>query len=350
MEMTPELESFANQTLEDLAAGYAGVLISIGEKLGLYKAMAGSGPLSSISLAERCDCNERYVREWLNAQAASGYLDYHPESNCYEMQSHQAAVLADDTSPLYIPIAWNIPASMWHDEAKTVAAFKNGTGVPWGDHDGRLHCGVAAFFRNAYRANLIQLWLPAIPGAVELLNSGAKVADVGCGFGYSTALMARAFPNSTFYGFDPHQESISAAQEHAREQGVEERVRFEAHGAKTYQQSDFDLICFFDCLHDMGDPVGAAEHARSALSDRGIVMLIEPFANAELEKNLNTIGRLYYSASTTLCCAHSLSEDVGLALGAQAGPERLRKVFIEAGFETFNTVLETPFNLVIEAR
>lgn len=345
-----KLNEFVGRAVSDLAAGYAGVMISLGRKLGLYKALAHNGPLSSREVAMRAGCSERYVREWLNSQAAGGYVVYHPSSETYELTPEQAKVLADEDSPYYIPPAWDVPSSMWFDEDKTIVAFRTGKGVPWGEHNERLYRGVAAFYNNAYRAQLVQNWLPALNGVVEKLKAGAKVADVGCGHGPSTVIMAEAFPNSFFHGFDIHEESVATARENAHRAGVDDRVRFDVAGAKNYPVDGYDLVTFFDCLHDMGDPVGAARHARNALADDGSVMLVEPFAHDRVENNLNPVGRLYYAASTTLCLAHSLSEDGGTALGAQAGEGRLATVFHQAGFNRFRRATETPFNLVLEAR
>ncbi len=259
-------------------------------------------------------------------------------------------VLANEEGPVYFPPAWDVPASMWHDEDQAIEAFRTGAGVPWGNHHERLYCGTAAFYRNAYRSQLVPNWIPAVPGLTEKLQRGAKVADVGCGHGISTLLMAEAFPDSQFFGYDNHKGSITIARENAREGGLEGRARFEIATAKNYPNEGFDLICFFDCLHDMGDPVGAARHARECLSREGVVMLIEPFAKDRVEDNLNPVGTLYYSASSMLCCAHSLSEEVGRALGAQAGEKQLAQVFREAGFRIFRKAAETPFNLILEAR
>ncbi|MGB7971689.1 MAG: class I SAM-dependent methyltransferase [Candidatus Deferrimicrobiaceae bacterium] len=345
-----KLKEFVGRAVSDLAAGYGGVMVSLGRKLGLYKALAHNGPLNSWEVAKRAGCAERYVREWLNSQAAGGYVVYHPSSETYELTPEQAKVLADEDSPFYIPPAWDVPSSMWFDEEKAIATFRTGKGVPWGEHNERLYQGVAAFYNNAYRAQLVQNWLPALNGVVEKLTTGATVADVGCGHGLSTVIMAEAFPNSNFHGFDTHEESVKAARENAHKAGVDNRTRFEVAGAKNYPVDGYDLVTFFDCLHDMGDPVGAAQHARNALTDDGTVMLVEPFAHDRVENNLNPVGRLYYAASTTLCLAHSLSEDGGTALGAQAGEGRLATVFYQAGFKHFRRATETPFNLVLEAR
>jgi len=342
--------SFIDRAIGDLAAGYNGVMISLGHKLSLYRALAGAGPLDSREVARRAGCAERYVREWLNSQVAAGYLTYHRSSSTYELPAEHEPVLSDENSPVFIPPAWEVPASMWFDEHKSIDAFRTGKGVPWGDHDRRLFCGSAAFFRNAYRGSLLQYWLPALDGVQARLEQGIQVADVGCGHGHSTILMAEAFPNSHFRGFDVHGESVDAARKNAAQAGVADRVTFETANAKGYPAEGFELICFFDCLHDMGDPVGAARHAGEALADGGTVMLVEPFANDRVDGNLGPVGQLYYAASTTVCCAHSLSEEVGLALGAQAGEQRLADVFYKAGFSHFRQALATPFNLILEAR
>jgi SAM-dependent methyltransferase len=345
-----KLEAFAIRATSDLASAYTGVMVSLGSKLGLYKALAGAGPLSSRELAIRAGCTERYVREWLNAQAASGYLLYHAVSDTYELTPEQAMVLADEESPVYMPPAWNVPASMWFDEPKTLEAFRTGKGVAWGEHSGALHCGVAAFYRNGYRSNLVPHWLPALDGVVEQLTAGISVADVGCGFGHSTVLMAKAFPNSRFYGFDVHPGSIDEARRNAAEAGVADRVTFEVARAVDYPDKQFALICFFDCLHDMGDPVAAVRYAGTVLAPNGTIMLAEPYANDRIEDNLGLVGQLYYAGSTTICCAHAISEGGQLVLGAQAGEARLADVFRKAGFGHFRRAAETPFNLILEAR
>ncbi|MFZ5620208.1 MAG: class I SAM-dependent methyltransferase [Pseudomonadota bacterium] len=345
-----KLETFLERAVGDLSAGYGGVMVSLGSKLGLYKALAGAGPVSAKELAARADCAERYVREWLNAQAAGGYVEYHAVSDTYELTPEQALVLADEDSPVYIPNAWQVPASMWFDEHKAIEAFRTGKGVAWGDHDGRLYCGVAAFYRNAYRGSLVSEWLPALDGVVDRLEAGITVADVGCGHGHSSILMAEAFPNSRFHGFDVHAASVDEARRNAKQAGVAERVSFDLARAADYPGRGYDLICFFDCLHDMGDPLAAAQHAFDALAPDGTVMLVEPFANDRVEDNRSAVARLYYAASTTLCCAHAISEGGRLVLGAQAGEARLAEVFRKAGFTRFRRAAETPFNLILEAR
>lgn len=344
------LDSFLMRAVGDLSAGYGGVMVSLGSKLGLYKAMWGAGPISARELAARTGCAERYVREWLSSQAAGGYVDYHAVSDTYELSREHAMVLADENSPVFIPHAWQVPASMWFDEEKAIEAFRTGKGVSWGEHDGRLFCGVAAFYRNGYRASLVPEWLPALDGVVQRLEAGIGVADIGCGYGHSTILMAQAFPKSRFYGFDTHASSIEEARRNAADAGVAGRVTFEVARAVDYPGTGYGLICFFDCLHDMGDPVAAARHAAKALAQDGTAMLVEPFANDRVEDNLSPVARLYYAASTTLCCAHAISEGGKLVLGAQAGEKRLAEVFRKAGFTHFRRAAETPFNLILEAR
>ena len=345
-----KLDSFVNRAITDLAAGYGGVMVSLGAKLGLYKAMAGAGPLTSSEVATRAKCAERYVREWLGSQVAGGYVEYHAGSETYELTPEQAVVLADDESPVYLPNAWNVPASMWFDEDKALDAFRTGKGIPWGAHDGRLFCGVAAFYRNAYKGSLVPEWLPALEGVVAALERGITVADVGCGHGHSTILMAQAFPKSRFHGFDAHPGSIEAARENAEKAGVASRVKFEVARADDYAGRSYGLICFFDALHDMGDPVGAVKYAYEKVAPKGTVMLVEPFAHDHVDGNMGPVGRLYYAASSTICCAHALADGGKMVLGAQAGEGRIADVFRRAGFTHFRRAAATPFNLILEAR
>jgi 2-polyprenyl-3-methyl-5-hydroxy-6-metoxy-1,4-benzoquinol methylase len=345
-----KLEELHGRLFGEIAAGYGGVMVALGDKLGLYRAMAGAGPLSSHEVARRSGCGERYVREWLNSQVAGGYVAYHASSATYELTPEQATILADETSPYFLPYGWQIVASMWADEAKSLEAIKTGKGMSWGEHDGRLFCGIAGIFRNGYAASLVKEWLPALTGVTTRLDSGAVVADVGCGHGHSTVLMAEAYPNSRFWGFDAHEGSIAIAREVARKAGVEDRVTFEVARADRYARQDYDLVCFFDSLHDMGRPVDAVRYAVSALAEEGTLMLVEPFARDRLEDNINPVGRLMYAGSTTMCCAHAISEQGTHVLGAQAGPHQLQTVLRSAGLNTIRTAAETPFNLVIEAR
>ena len=345
-----KLEAFAGKAIGDFAAGYTGLMVSLGSKLGLYKAMAYAGPLTANEVAQRAGCAERYVREWLNAQAASGYLVYHAVSDTYELTPEQAAVLADEDSPAYMPPAWSLPAALWADEPKALEAFRSGRGVAWGEHDARLSCGVAAFYRNGYRANLVSQWLPALDGVVARLECGIAVADVGCGYGHSTLLMAQAFPNSRFFGFDSHADSIAEGQRLAAQADAAQRVRFEIARATEYPDLRYGLVCFFDTLHDLGDPVAAARHAHDTLAPDGTVLLVEPFAHDRVEDNLSTVGQIYYTGSSLICCAHAISEGGKLVLGAQAGPKRLEAVFRKAGFGHFRVAAQTPFNLIFEVR
>jgi SAM-dependent methyltransferase len=345
-----KLEAFVMRAIGDLTAGYTGVMVSLGHRLGLYKALAGAGPLSARELARRSGCAERYLREWLNAQAAGGYLGYHAVSDTYELSPEHALVLADEESPVFIPHAWNVPAAMWFDEPRALEAFRTGRGVAWGEHDARMACGVAAFYRNGYRASLVPQWLPALDGVVAQLEAGITVADIGCGHGHATLLMAEAFPNSRFHGFDTHGPSIEQAGRLALAQGLAGRARFATASATGYPDQRYGLICFFDTLHDLGDPVAAAEHAAATLAPGGTVLLVEPFAHDRIEDNLSQVGQLYYSGSALICCAHAIAEGGKRVLGAQAGPKRLAEVFRKAGFTHFRRAAETPFNLIFEVR
>lgn len=345
-----KLDAMVNTALTDIAGGYGGVMVNIGNRLGLYKAMAGAGPLSSDEVAKRSGCAERYVREWLNSQVASGYVAYHPSSQTYELTPEQAMVLADENSPVFFPNAWHVVSSFWADEAKTLEAFKTGKGISWGEHNHRLYCGVAAFYRNGYVASLVPEWLPALEGVVPKLEAGAKVADVGCGYGHSTVLMAQAFPKSRFWGFDVHEESILEARRNAEAAGVADRITFTVAKATDFPAQDYDLICYFDCLHDMGHPDRALQHAAKSLAPNGSVMLVEPFANDRLEDNINLVGRLYYAGSTALCCAHAISEKGDYVLGAQAGEQRLAQVAQANGFSQVRRAFTSPFNMILDLR
>ena len=343
-------EAFAGQVVTDIAATLSGVMTNLGHTLGLYKAMAGAGPLGSSALAAKTNLTERYVREWLRNQVAGGYLAYDQTADAYELPDAHVPVLADEESPVFLVPALEVAASLWLDEAAIADVFRTGEGIAWGGHHHRLFCGSEALFRPGYKANLVGSWIAALDGVEEKLRAGAKVADVGCGHGASTIILAEAFPNSTFVGVDSHSESIATARRRAQEAGAGGNLRFEEATAKSYAETDFDLICFMDCLHDMGDPVGAARHARAALKPGGTVMLVEPAAADDLADNINPVSRLYYAASTAVCTPCSLSQEVGAALGAQAGERRLSQVLAEAGLPVTRRAAETPFNIILEAR
>lgn len=345
-----KLETFVGQVVSDMTASMSGVMVNVGHKLGLYAAMAGSGAMTPAQLAQKTQTRERYILEWLNNQAAGGYITYNPATGTYELPDEQAMVLANPDSPVFMVPGFDTVSSMWLDEDKTIDAFRTGCGIAWGEHHPRLFCGCEAFFRTGYRANLTTHWIPALDGVEEKLKAGATVADIGCGHGASTIIMAQAYPNSTFLGFDSHDKSIEIARQRAEEAGVQDRAIFEVASAKTFPGDGYDLICFMDCLHDMGDPVGAAKHAQEALAEDGTILLVEPFARDRVEDNLNVVGRMYYAASTALCVPNSLSQEVGLGLGAQAGEAKLSQVLAEAGLTRFRRAAQTPFNLILEAR
>jgi SAM-dependent methyltransferase len=345
-----KLEAFMGQAVTDMGAIISAPLFQIGEKLGLYKAMAHAGALSSQEVAERSGAAERYVREWLRNQAAGGYVTYDPDSDRYTLPDEHALALADEDSPFYILGVYDSIASLYADEDQLLEAFRSGRGMGWHEHDHRLFRGTERFFRPGYRGHLVSEWIPALDGVQTKLERGAKVADIGCGHGASTIIMAEAFPNSQFVGFDYHEASIERASEAAREAGVGDRISFEVAAAKDYPGSGYDLVCVFDCLHDMGDPAGAAAHVRETLDDDGTWMIVEPFANDRVEENLNPVGRVFYGASTVICTPASLAQEVGLALGAQAGQARLTEVLNEGGFTRVRRATETPFNLILEAR
>jgi SAM-dependent methyltransferase len=333
-----------------MGAAISAPLFVIGERLGLYKAMAGAGALSSQDVAVRAGAAERCVREWLRNQAAGGYVHYDADTDRYTLPDEHALALADEDSPLYILGVYEAIASLYADEDRILEAFRTGTGMGWHEHDHRLFRGTERFFRPGYRGHLISEWIPALDGVQAKLERGAKVADVGCGHGASTVIMAQAYPNSEFFGYDYHDASVGRAHEAAREAGVEDRITFEVAAAKDYPGSDYDLVCVFDCLHDMGDPVGAAAHVRDTLAPDGAWMIVEPFAGDRVEDNLNPVGRVFYGASTAICTPASLSQEVGLALGAQAGEARLAQVIKAGGFTHVRRANQTPFNLILEAR
>ena len=345
-----KLNEFMGKAIGDMGASINASLIAIGERLGLYKAMAGSGPMTPAELASKTGTHERYVREWLNAQAAGDYLTYDPATGRYALPPEQAIALAKEDSPAYLPGFFLVAVSVARDLDKIIHAFRTGEGVGWHEHDGMLFEGTEKFFRPGYNANLIASWIPALEGMQEKLNRGARVADVGCGHGASTVIMAKAFPNSHFTGFDYHPGSIERARLLANEAGVGEHATFEVASAKAYPGTGYDLVTFFDCLHDMGDPVGAARHVLSTLAPDGTWMIVEPYAGDRVEDNLNPIGRIFYAASTMICTPASLSQEVGLGLGAQAGEGKIREVVLTGGFTRFRRATETPFNLIFEAK
>ena len=343
-----KLNDFMGKLVSDMGGAAMLANIILGEELGLYKAMADGQPVTPEELGRKTGCNARLVREWLSAHAASGYMEH--QNGKFRLPEEQAMALAIEDSPVYVAGGAVVVAALFHDKDKLVKAMRGDGALPWGEHHPCMFRGTERFFRPGYRAHLVAEWLPALDGVVDKLKAGATVADVGCGHGASTVIMAQAFPASRFYGFDYHAPSIATASERAAEGGVSDRVAFSQASAKDYPAKDYDLICFFDCLHDMGDPVGAAQHARKTLKPDGSVLLVEPYANDRLDDNINPVGRLFYAASTFICTPNSLSQEVGLGLGAQAGEARLAHVFREAGFSRFRRAAETPFNLILEAR
>lgn len=345
-----QVEAFAGQVVTDVAAAFSGVMTSLGHKLGLYKAMAGAGALSSGALAEKAALHERYVREWLNNQVAGGYVTYSPDTETYKLPDAHVPVLADESSAVFLVPALDVAASLWFDAEKLEGAFRSGEGIAWSDHHEKLFCGCEALFKPGYKASLVNEWIGALDGVKETLEQGGKIADIGCGHGASAIVLADAFPKASVYGFDNHVESIETARERATENGLEGNLHFEVATAKDYSEGDFDLICFMDCLHDMGDPVGAADQARRSLKEGGTLLLVEPAANDGVENNINPVSRLYYAASTGVCTPCSLSQEVKTGLGAQAGPKRLTEVLLEAGFKNTRVAARTPFNIILEAR
>lgn len=345
-----KLHAFLGRAIVDFGATFSAALIRIGDKLGLYKALAKSGPQTPAELAKATGTAERYIREWLANQAAGGYVTYDSANGKFYLSEEQAFTMADESSPVYLPGAFQVALAAVKAEEKLAENFKTGAGMGWHEHHHELFVGTERFFRPGYAANLVAAWIPSLDGVDAKLRSGGRVADVGCGLGASTILMAKSYPNSEFIGFDYHQGSIDTARQRAKDAGVEKRIRFEVSSAKTYPGKDYDFVTFFDCLHDMGDPAGASAHVRSTLKTDGAWMIVEPFAGDKLEENLNPIGRAFYGASTMLCTPASLSQEVGLALGAQAGEKRLREVVTSGGFTKFRRATQTPFNLIFEAR
>jgi SAM-dependent methyltransferase len=351
MDADPEaLEALAGKVVGDMGAAMSAALVVIGDKLGLYRALADGGPATPQDLAGRTGLAERYVREWLSAQAAGGYVTYDKASGLFSLSPEQALVFAAEGHPAFMAGGFEILSAVFRDEPKISEAFRTGKGVGWHEHDACLFRGTERFFRPGYNANLTSSWIPALEGMEARLKAGARVADVGCGHGASTIVMAEAYPNSRFVGFDYHAPSIERARRLAAEAGVSDRASFEIASAKDFPGENYDMVAIFDALHDMGDPVGASRHILRALAKDGTWMLVEPFAHDDLADNLNPIGRMFYSASTMICTPASLSQEVGLGLGAQAGEARLRKVVEEAGFTRFRRAAETPVNLIFEVR
>jgi 2-polyprenyl-3-methyl-5-hydroxy-6-metoxy-1,4-benzoquinol methylase len=345
-----KLMEFVGRVVGEVGATLNAALVVMGDKLGLYRALAGAGPMTAAELAARTGTSERYVQEWLNAQAAGEFVAYDPVAGRYTLPPEQAVALTDEDSPAYLPGFFQIAIGAVIDSPRITEAVRSGEGVGWHEHGQDVFDGCERFFRPGYNAHLMSEWLPALDGVVEKLERGGNVADVGCGHGSSTILMAQAFPSSTFTGFDYHEDSIATAIRRAHEAGVADRVHFDPSPAAGFGGAGYDLVTMFDCLHDMGDPAGAARHVLQALAPDGTWMIVEPAAGDRVEDNLNPVGRTYYAASTLLCTPASLSQEVGLALGAQAGEARIREIVQGAGFTRFRRAAETPFNLVFEAR
>jgi SAM-dependent methyltransferase len=343
------LHEFMLKAVGDVASSMSAMLVIIGEKLGLYKAMSKFGPLTSEELANKTNTNERYVREWLSNQAAGGYIKYNPSDEKFTLPPEQAMFLADENSPAYIHGAYQTIKSLFKDEEKFIEMFKTGKGLRWGEHHHDLFEGTARFFKPSYIGNLVQSWIPSLDGVEQKLKEGANVADIGCGYGVSTILMAKAFPNSHFFGFDNHTPSIEKAIEGAKKEGVTKNVEFRSVSVNESIGSDYDLITFFDCLHDMGDPVGAMKFAKQSLKSDGTCMIVEPMANDNLKDNLNSVSRSFYAASTLVCVPNSLADN-GPGLGAQAGEKRIKEVAEKAGFTRFKRAVQTPFNIIYEVK
>lgn len=351
-DMQQRIEQFAGQVVSDLAAAMAGVMTNIGHKLGLYRALAESGPMNSDELARRTATNERSVREWLNGQVAGGYVRFDTSTKQYLLAPEHAFVLANPNSPAFLAPAFDVAATLWHDEDQILAAFRSGKGMGWHEHNCRLFSATEAFFRNGYRAHLTQTWIPSLSGVQEKLDSGGHVADLGCGHGASVILMAQAFPKSQFVGIDYHEPSIEVAQERAKQAGVADQVRFEVATPRVLasSQEKFELVCFMDSLHDMGDPLEALSASRQAMAPDGVLMLVEPFAKDRSEENVGPVARMYYSASAGFCTQNALAQGGRYSLGAQAGATQLLAILKDAGFRSARVAMETPFNLILEAR
>lgn len=345
-----KLHEFLVKAVVDFGATFHAALMGVGDKLGLYKGLAAGGPQTPAELAKRTNTSERYVREWLCSQAAGGYVTYDAASGKFSLSEEQAFALANEGSPVFLPGAFQLALAATKSQEQIEERFRTGKGMGWHEHHPNLFVGTERFFRPGYAANLISSWIPSLEEVDKKLQAGGRVADVGCGLGASTVLMAKHYPKSEFVGFDYHDKSIELAKQRAKEAGVDGRIRFEIAMAKDYPGKDYDLVTFFDCLHDMGDPAGASAHVHSTLKKDGTWMIVEPIAGDKIEENLHPIGRAFYGASTLLCTPASLSQEVGLALGAQAGEKRLRDVVTKGGFTRFRRATQTPFNMIFEAR
>ena len=344
-----KVQEFMMKAVGDIASNMSAMTVILGERLGLYKAMADSKPVTSAELASKTNTYERYIREWLASQAAAGYVKYNPSDGKYTLPAENAFVLTEENSPAYILGAYQLLRSIFKDEEKFVEMFRTGKGLLWGEHHHDLFEGTAKFFKSAYLGNLVQSWIPSLEGVEEKLQQGAKVADIGCGYGVPTLIMAKAYPNSKFYGFDNHKASIETAQQSAQNEGLAGRAEFSTVSANESIGNDYDLVSFFDCLHDMGDPIGAMKFAKQSLKQGGTCMIVEPMANDNVEDNLNLVGRIYYSASSMICVPNSVADN-GPALGAQAGEKRIKEIAEKAGFTKFRRASQTPFNIVYEAK
>jgi 2-polyprenyl-3-methyl-5-hydroxy-6-metoxy-1,4-benzoquinol methylase len=344
-----KLEEFVIKAIGDLGSSLGSMMIILGDRLGLYKALSQFGSMTSDELAHNTNTAERYIREWLASQAAAGYLAYDPENKKFSLSAENAMVLADENSPAYLLGGYQILRSIFKDEDKFVKIFQTGEGLRWGDHHHDLYEGTAKFFKPNYASNLVQSWIPSLKGVEQILKKGGKVADIGCGYGISTTIMAQEYPNSQFFGFDNHLPSIEAATANAKNEKVDKNVKFSQVSANESIGNDYDLVTFFDCLHDMGDPLGALKFAKQSLKPNGSCMIVEPMANDKIEDNLNMVGRIYYAASSIICVPNSLA-DKGIALGAQAGENRIRNLALEAGFTKFRRAIQTPFNIIYEAK
>ncbi|NNH58583.1 class I SAM-dependent methyltransferase [Rhizobium laguerreae] len=345
-----KLDALVGRLVGDVGAAVSGVLVVLGDKVGIFKAMSDGTPMSVQDLVKKTGIRERYLREWLSAQAAADYVAYDEKTDRFSLTPEQAMVFAEENSPAFFVGAFEVVQSMWMDEPKVADAFRTGKGLGWHEHSTCLFRGTERFFRPGYNSHLVNEWIPALAGVEEKLKAGASVADVGCGHGASTILMAQAYPASRFTGFDYHGPSIERAKAAAKDAGVADRVTFQQGSAAEFPGRGYDMVAMFDCLHDMGDPVGAGRHVKETLGPNGTWLIVEPFAHDHLKDNLNPVGRVYYGASTMICTPASLSQEVGLGLGAQAGEMKLRKVALDAGFTHFRRATETPFNMVFEVR